>query len=394
MREPGDLEQKEQEPNEREMELPQEVIGGEDELAELSKKAYEYLRMNVLDQAQAAFEQILAKDPTNNYALVGMGDVERKKKDYQRALEYYQRCLEHHPHNSYAIFGIADVYKSLGLFQKSLQIWLDVIKRDPENVTVLTRIADAYRKMRDFSHSREYYLRVLSLEPNNPYALIGLGHLYYEFKDYREAMRAWEQVYREDPQHADVRILTSLGNCHRKLKSFEKGIPYFEKVLETEPNNFYALFGLADCYRGLNQPAKSLYYWERILEFDPKNKVIMTRAGDALRQMGRWEEAEEYYQKALNIEYDMYAVLGLALVYKHRKEWDRAVISLKSILRNEPNNSRIFQELAECFIEMKQFREAQTLLDQLLRRGVRNSWTLELVQRLREAQRTESIQGY
>jgi len=377
-----------------EPEFSSQPIQGDDELAVLSKKAYEYLKENVLSEAQLAFEEILQKDPTNNYALVGMGDVEKKKKDYKRALEYYQRCLELHPNNSYAIFGMADVYKSLGLFQRSLQIWLEFIKKDPENVTVLTRIADSYRKIRDFTHSREYYSRVLNLEPNNPYALIGLGHLYYDFKDYHEAMKAWEMVYNNDPQHADVRILTSLGNCHRKLKTFEKGIPYFEKVLEVEPQNFYALFGLADCYRGLNDPEKSLAYWKRILEFDPRNKVIMTRVGDALRQMGRYEEAQEYYHRALNIEYDQYAILGLALVHKHLKEWDKAIISLKGILKNDPNNTRIFQELAECYIEMRQWNEAQVLLDQLLRRGIRNPWTLELVQRLKSAQRTDFSSNY
>lgn len=375
-------------------ELHHQPIPGDDDLAILTKRAYEYLKENVLSEAQAAFEEVLRRDPDNNYALVGLGDVEKKRKDYRRALEYYQRCLETHPSNTYAIFGIADVYKALGLYQKALQIWLDVIRREPENVTVLTRIADSYRKIRDFTQSREYYYRVLSLEPDNPFALIGLGHLYYDFKDYHEAMHAWERVYNQDPQHADVRILTSLGNCHRKLKSFEKGIPYFEKVLEVEPQNFYALFGLADCYRGLNQPEKSLEYWQRILEFDPRNKVILTRAGDAYRQLGRLAEAQDFYNRALNIEYDLYAVLGLALVHKQLKEWDKAVVSLKGILKNDPNNTRIFQELAECYIEMRQWHDAQLLLDQLLRRGVRNSWTMELVQRLKAAQQTEPAQGY
>ncbi len=384
----------EQEHYQNEPELISQPIHGEDELALLSKRAYEYLKENVLPEAQSAFEEILQRDPDNNYALVGMGDVEKKKKDYKRALEFYQRCLELHPNNSYAIFGMADVYKALGLFQKALQIWLEVIKKDPENVTVLTRIADSYRKIRDFTQSREYYYRVLSLEPTNPFALIGLGHLYYDFKDYREALKAWEQVYNTDPKHADVRILTSLGNCHRKLKTYEKGIPYFMKVLEVEPQNFYALFGLADCYRGLNDPEKSLYFWEKILEFDSKNKVIMTRVGDALRQMGRFQEAQEYYNRALNIEYDLYAVLGLALVHKQLKEWDKAILSLKGILKNDPNNTRIFQELTECYIETKQWNEAQILLDQLLRRGVRNPWTMELVQRLKNAQRSDSMQGY
>ncbi len=363
--------------------MDHEIPHGEGELAELSKKAYGFLKENILSEALLVFEEILLQDPNNNYALVGLGDVERKRKDFRKALEYYQKCLELYPDNTYAVFGTADVYKSLGLHQKALQIWLDFIKNDHENVTVLTRIADSYRKTRDFTMSRDYYYRVLDLEPENPYALIGLGHLYFDFKDYREAMRAWERAYLKDPSHADVRILTSLGNCHRKLKTFKQGLPYFEKVLSEEPNNFYALFGMADCYRGMNEPDKSLEYWKNILDKDPRNKVIMTRAGDALRQMERYDEAEDFYSRALNIEYDMYAVLGLALVHKMRRQWESAVVSLRGILKNDPNNTRIYQELAECYIEMNKPEEAQVLLDQLLRRGVRNTWTQELIQRIK-----------
>ena len=82
----------------------------------------------------------------------------------------------------------------------------------------------------------------------------------------------------------DIRVLTSIGNCYRKLKQFESGVPYFEKALAKEPDNFYALFGLADCYRGTARPNLSLDYWNRILAKDPRNKVILTRAGDAYRK--------------------------------------------------------------------------------------------------------------
>jgi tetratricopeptide (TPR) repeat protein len=89
-------------------------------------------------------------------------------------------------------------------------------------------------------------------------------------------------------------------------------------ALRQEHQNFYALFGMADCYRGLLQKERSLEFWNRILDQDPKNRVIMTRAGDAYRNLGMFDNAVEYYQRALNYEFDMYAVLGLAMVDKHK----------------------------------------------------------------------------
>lgn len=356
---------------------------GNDPITELSKKGYNYLKEGVLDEAQAAFLELLDLEPKNNYALVGLGDVSRKKGDFEKATGYYQECLRHYPGNNYALFGLADSYKSLGLFHRALDIWEEYLRQDPENITVLTRVADGYRKVRNFGRSKETYLKVLDRDSTNAYALIGLGHLYYDFKDYREALKSWEKMYQRNPEGADIRVLTALGNCHRKLKTYADGIPYFERVLASHPDNFYALFGLADCYRGLNRSAESLSYWNKILAFDPQNKVILTRAGDALRTLERYPEAEESYRKALNIEFDLYAVLGLALVHKAQGNYAEALNSLQGILRNDANNPRIYQEMAECYLALKQKDEAVRVLSAFQRRGVKNSQINEMLNRLR-----------
>ncbi|MQY77290.1 MAG: hypothetical protein GH155_06650, partial [Spirochaeta sp.] len=91
-------------------------------------------------------------------------------------------------------------------------------------------------------------------------------------------------------------------------RDFKKGLNYFERAQELESKNFYSLFGKADCYRGLNDHRKSLAAWQEILDFDPQNKVILTRVGDAYRSLEELDPAEEYYHRALNIEFDIYAV--------------------------------------------------------------------------------------
>jgi len=360
-----------------------ELPEGNDPVTELSKKGYNYLKEGVLEEAQGAFEELLELEPKNNYALVGLGDVCRKRGEFEKATGYYQECLRQHPANNYALFGLADAYKALGLFHRALDIWEEYLKQDPENVTVLTRVADAYRKVRSFSRSKETYVKVLDREPGNAYALIGLGHLYYDFKDYREALHSWEKMYDRNPEGADIRVLTSLGNCHRKLKTYADGIPYFERVLTAHPDNFYALFGLADCYRGLNRSRESLDYWNQILVFDPQNKVILTRAGDALRTLERYDEAEASYKKALAIEFDLYAVLGLALVHKARGNFEEALHSLQGVLRNDANNPRIYQEMAECHLALRQKDEAVKVLSSFQRRGIKNVQINEMMNRLR-----------
>ena len=352
------------------------------EIAELSKKGYQFLKENRVAEAEKNFKKILENDPENNYALVGLGDAARKRGSHRDAVDYYKKCLVYHPGNNYALFGLADCYKALNQYQKAIEIWEQYLLHDNKNITVLTRIADAYRKVRDFRKSKAIYLRVLEMEFDNPYALIGLGHLHYDFKEYRDALHYWQRMVDAQGDMVDIRVLTSIGNCYRKLKQFDLGVPYFETALVKEPDNFYALFGLADCYRGIGEPQRSLDYWNRILDKDPRNKVILTRAGDAYRSMDRYEEAADYYERALNIEFDVYAVLGLATISRMQGKVQAAIDSLKRLVQNDAKNYRLHLELAHCYLATGERRKAEETLQDFMRLGIRNPHIQELMSKI------------
>ena len=220
-------------------------------------------------------------------------------------------------------------------------------------------------------------------EKDNPYALIGIGHLYYDFREYANAMKYWERMLEVTREEVDIRVLTSLGNCHRKLKTFEKGLNLFKMAFNAQPNNFYALFGLADCYRGLGMQAESLIYWEKILELDPDNKVILTRVGDAYRYKQDFDTAEAYYQRALNIEMDVYAVLGLAMINKAKGNCKEALESLKSLLFNDPKNPRLYIEIADCYLALGNPSEALSTLQRFQKQGLKSSQVTEFLDRLK-----------
>ena len=373
--------------------LPHEEFGEEQEgmenqdlengISDLSKKGYQFLRENRVSEAVECFAKILAVSENNNYALVGMGDANRKQGIFRNAVLFYQRCLEHHPGNNYALFGLADCHKALGQYPKAIEIWEQYLHHDDKNITVLTRVADAYRKVRDYNHSKEVYQKVLAMDGQNPYAIIGLGHLHYDFKEYTTALACWERMMEGSRKNVDIRVLTSIGNCHRKLKTFEKGLNYFRMALEKEPNNFYALFGMADCYRGMRQQQNSLEFWNRILTQDPRNKMILTRAGDAYKAIGEYDKAIDCYNRTLNIEFDTYAVLGLAIVDKLQGRFNEATESLKRLIQQDPRSYRFYLELADCRNTNGEKRGAIEVLEEFQKQGIRNTTVSELLEKIK-----------
>ncbi|MGL4981606.1 MAG: tetratricopeptide repeat protein [Treponemataceae bacterium] len=355
------------------------------QISDLSKEGYQLLKDGEVDSAIEIFNKILAIDENNNYALVGLGDAERRRNNISKAEDYYNQCITFYPNNNYALFGLADCYKINRQHQKAIDIWKNYVKQDPENIAILTRIADGYRKLKDFKNSKVEYLKVLDIDKSSAYALIGLGHLHFDFREYRDALYYWTRVLDIAGYEVDIRILTSIGNCHRKLKTFESGIYYFERALEMSPNNFYALFGLADCYRGLKQQTKSIEYWNKILEGDPNNKVILTRLADAYRHLEDYDTASNYYQKALNIEFDTYAVLGLALISKIQGKYDDAIKSLTRLIEADPKSSRLYLDLADCYVEQNRKTDAIQALERFQKLGLRNYNVAEALDRIKQS---------
>lgn len=332
-------------------------------ISQISRQGYAFLKQELLGEAIICFRQILEAEPDNNYALVGIGDSYRKKRRFHEAASYYQRCLQTHPSNNYALFGLADCYRSLKQFHKAIEIWEKYLELDDSNVTVLTRVADAYRKVHNLQESAAIYQRVLAIEDSNHYALIGLGHLYYDFKNYEQAMVYWNRMIELQGSAVDIRVLTSMGNCHRKQKTFMEGITFFDLALKRDPENFYALFGLADCHRGLDQQDRSLVFWEKILAKDPDNKVILTRAGDAWRKLGNLHKARDRYTKALELEYDPYAIIGLAWINRTEGNLEEAVRSLEGVIKNTPTLNRPYPDLMACYLSLGDQQSANRLLE-------------------------------
>jgi len=327
------------------------ALDGGNLLAQLSRKGNRLLKQGALDEAENTYREILELEPSNSFAWVGLARSAKKRGDLAGAQKLYLRCLDAAPYNRFAMIGLADCYRADGKLGEALALWKKCLSLDNKDVSVLTRMADAYRKGKRLDLALQMYQQALAVDAHHVYALIGLGYVHYEQKDYPKALLRWITADQAQPGHGDLRLLTNLGNCYRKLNQFEAATPYFERALAQEKSNFYALFGLADCYRGLHQTEQSLVYWNAILAQQPVNKIVLTRTGDALRQLGRFEDAQARYQQALDVGVDAFALMGLALIAKHQQRFGQALHLLEQVQALDTDNSRapwLASLVAEC----------------------------------------------
>jgi Flp pilus assembly protein TadD len=99
--------------------------------------------------------------------------------------------------------------------------------------------------------------------------------------------------------------------------------------------------------------------------------------------MDEYEKARKYYESALDIEYDTYAVLGLALLNRTEGRIDLAIQSLKRLVAHEPKNTRIYMELAHTYLQDRDERNAMMVLRDFFDQGLQDRHATELYNRLK-----------
>ena len=80
---------------------PKTEDGTTNEISELSKKGYSLLKENKTEEAKEAFNQILSIEDNNNYALVGLGDCERKKGEFKRVINPFSNIVQNRSYSSW-----------------------------------------------------------------------------------------------------------------------------------------------------------------------------------------------------------------------------------------------------------------------------------------------------
>jgi 3-oxoacyl-[acyl-carrier-protein] synthase-1/3-oxoacyl-[acyl-carrier-protein] synthase II len=348
--------------------------GGTDPaLIDQTRIAYRLFKQRRYDEAEAIFRDVLAQEAANAYALVGLGDCCRKTKDFRQALALYEECLATAPDNRYAQFGRADCLHQQRRHRDAAAAWDTYLEHDPDNPLVLTRAADAHRKAGNLSRAKQLYETVLTIDEKNPYALTGMGFACSDDQDFSRAATYWQRLYDLNPDKADVRVLTCLGNSYRRLKRFRQAERYFRQALEQEQNNGYALFGLADCCRGRHHMDAAIEVWERLLAQEPANIAVLTRLGDAYRRCRREDLAEERYRQALqHSPNDAFALLGMAQLELHRQRPAQALSYAEQLLEKRAPHYRAYLVAIDCLVDLGQFDRAQTVLAQARRQGVRH----------------------
>jgi len=164
------------------------------------------------------------------------------------------------------------------------------------------------------------------------------GKAAYEAGDYAAAVSSWEAFLAANPTLVPVWL--RLADANSKMDNADGERAAYERVIELDPTQSDALFGLGMLSANAGDVEAALGYFERIVEAAPDDPSLFYNIGEIYFQRGQAADAVVFYERALEIDPDYsaaYKQLGFAAV--NGGLFDKAIAAFERFLELEPEDS-------------------------------------------------------
>jgi tetratricopeptide (TPR) repeat protein len=174
-----------------------------------------------------------------------------------------------------------------------------------------------------------------------------------------EAIPEYKKVLELKPGLYEAEL--NLGMLLLRQKDAPGALPYLESATNKKPKEVRPAFYYAEALLALGQHAKAEGAYQKVIELDPKNAGAEYGLGRAIVAQNRLPDAAPHFRKAAEIDPGFHDVLlELASHYEHNKQTAEAI----EIYKKFPDNPGARERLGELLLESGQASAAVEPLEQ------------------------------
>lgn len=251
-----------------------------------------------------------------------------------KAIEHYKAAIQADPGASFLAQELTDLYIQAGRLREAVIEAEQLLKRDPGNV-------EAHRIL------GRIYMRMIG----DPAAgRLDEGML-------RRATEQFEQITQKDP--SDVDAWVTLGRLRRMAQNSVEAEKAFQKALELDPDNEYALHGLALLYSDLGDTKTAVVMWRRLAERNPHPRVLRALAA-SLTQVRDYSGAVETLRRALQLApRDLEVKRELAENLLLKEDYEEAARVYEELAQAQPRDAQYPLRLSQIYRQQRDLTRAR-----------------------------------
>jgi tetratricopeptide (TPR) repeat protein len=308
--------------------------------------------------AAAVFGQILAADPGNLTAQLGMSHVLIHQYQPEKALGILNGIKP--TQAVYRQFQLvwAEYHQEVGEYIEAKQRYRDLLAKDPLDIEARLSLAKLLQYIAEYEKAKAQYAVVPPTGGRGRQARLGIASTLYDQRRFPESVEFCDRLLAEDP--ADGEAMARLMRNHIKMGACDKaaslGRGFLNRYAKLEPVTVPVRLALGRSLLECEKPAEAVQEYECLLA-RPTNRIPEAWYGQAraLASLSGPVKADQALVVAFGEPgHETRNRLLIADLFYGDNEDPRAEALAQSVLRHEPKNLAALVRLADV-----QLREAR-----------------------------------
>ena len=202
--------------------------------------------------------------------------------------------------------------------------------------------------------------------PDYALALLYYGVVYDELGMHKEAIEAFKQAIRINPDDADAH--NNLGVVYHKLGMHKEAIEAYKEAIRINPDHADAHYNLGVAYFFLGMHKEAIEAFKEAIRINPDYADAHRNLGIVYGELHKHREAIEAYKEAIRINPDdATAYYNLGVNYYNLRMYREAVEAYKQAIRINPDNADAHNNLGEAYKGLGMYKEAVESFKQAIR---------------------------
>ena len=321
-------------------------------LAPNDLEALYYLSVNQyrLDQparAKVNLERILTLKPDMQPAILLLGAVLEKLKDYRRATPLLESVIDLVRRQPEWIAVLARCYYHAGQLEmgRSTLDWLQ-----PAGPAAVFLGGETAAQSGDLEAAEKLFASIRSAYPDRARLVYELAMVQYQSKHYAESQDALEQLIAAGTQEA--RVYNLLGWCNHRQHQLTAAVAAMKRAIELEPAAETNYDHLTQILIEEGRYADAREAAEKALAVAPNSSAAYQLKGQAEAGTGNFKLALQSYARAVELRpANADALLGLGLTQQKLFQYREAAASFEKGITRFPENPRFYESYGRMLLD-------------------------------------------
>jgi len=241
-------------------------------------------------------------------------------------------------------------------------IELDTIDRFKD---VYALLSDSYFKLGKVDSAQLVLEKGLESYPDNVGLRRNLAYILAGKEQIDDAIAEYELVTKADD--TQVNDWKQLANLYLRNDMLDDAIMAYQKVMELDPTDQDAQNTLGQLLKGAGDEDAAIEALEKALALDPNNTQLMFDIGKSYYNQGEYAKAVEKLEGYLQKQpYDYIAMEYLGGSYNGKGDFRKAIDVYSKIVAAQPENKKIYTDIATNHKELRQFITARKFVNKAL----------------------------